>query len=150
MLEILEEPVTVYNFQVADFHTYYVGQNGVLVHNATYDEQVAKIKTNSKQGAEYEKKLKPILTKKQKGLVEQLTIKTESGTKTRVDFAGKTGTKIKLTEAKSSSTAPLTKNQKIAYPEIAQSGGEVVGKGKSGFPGGTKIPPTKVDIMRKK
>ena len=30
--EILETPVTVYNFQVEDFHTYYVS-SGVLVHN---------------------------------------------------------------------------------------------------------------------
>lgn len=32
--EILEAPVTVYNFQVEDCHTYYVSEVGVLVHNA--------------------------------------------------------------------------------------------------------------------
>ena len=32
--EILEAPITVYNFQVADYHTYYVSSTGVLVHNA--------------------------------------------------------------------------------------------------------------------
>lgn len=31
--EILESPITVYNFEVEDFHTYYVGENGILVHN---------------------------------------------------------------------------------------------------------------------
>ena len=31
--EILEAPITVYNFQVADYHTYYVTDLGVLVHN---------------------------------------------------------------------------------------------------------------------
>ena len=31
--EILEVPVKVYNFEVQDFHTYYVGKNSVLVHN---------------------------------------------------------------------------------------------------------------------
>ncbi len=31
--EILESPVKVYNFEVEDFHTYYVGEQGVLVHN---------------------------------------------------------------------------------------------------------------------
>ena len=31
--EILESPVTVYNFEVEGFHTYYVGNNSVLVHN---------------------------------------------------------------------------------------------------------------------
>ncbi len=29
------KPVTVYNFRVEDFHTYYVGENCVLVHNAS-------------------------------------------------------------------------------------------------------------------
>ncbi|MGN8913001.1 polymorphic toxin-type HINT domain-containing protein [Anaerofustis butyriciformans] len=31
--EILEKPVKVYNFNVKDFHTYYVSDNSVLVHN---------------------------------------------------------------------------------------------------------------------
>ena len=32
--EILEMPVTVYNFEVEDWHTYYVSDSAVLVHNA--------------------------------------------------------------------------------------------------------------------
>ena len=32
--DILEAPVTVYNFQVADYHTYYVTNAGILVHNS--------------------------------------------------------------------------------------------------------------------
>lgn len=32
--EILEAPVQVYNFEVTDFHTYFVGDTGVLVHNS--------------------------------------------------------------------------------------------------------------------
>ena len=32
--EILEQPITVYNFEVEDFHTYYVGEQSLLVHNA--------------------------------------------------------------------------------------------------------------------
>ena len=32
--EILENPITVYNFEVEDYHTYYVGDfDGILVHN---------------------------------------------------------------------------------------------------------------------
>ncbi len=31
--EILESPIKVYNFEVEDFHTYYVGEQSVLVHN---------------------------------------------------------------------------------------------------------------------
>ena len=33
-LELTEEPVSVYNFQVEDFHTYFVGDCAVWVHNA--------------------------------------------------------------------------------------------------------------------
>ena len=36
-IELTEEPVSVYNFQVEDFHTYFVGDCGVWVHNAKYD-----------------------------------------------------------------------------------------------------------------
>lgn len=35
--EGLEEPVTVYNFEVRDFHTYFVGENGIFVHNTCSD-----------------------------------------------------------------------------------------------------------------
>ena len=31
--ELLESPVATYNFEVQDFHTYYVGKESVLVHN---------------------------------------------------------------------------------------------------------------------
>ena len=31
--ELLESPITVYNFEVEDFHTYHVGSASVLVHN---------------------------------------------------------------------------------------------------------------------
>ena len=29
----MESPIKVYNFEVADFHTYYVGESSILVHN---------------------------------------------------------------------------------------------------------------------
>lgn len=32
--KILEAPITVYNFEVEDYHTYYVGTDGVLVHSS--------------------------------------------------------------------------------------------------------------------
>lgn len=31
--ETLETPVKVYNFEVEDYHTYFVGKNCILVHN---------------------------------------------------------------------------------------------------------------------
>lgn len=35
--ELLENPETTYNFEVEGFHTYYVGDTGVLVHNECGD-----------------------------------------------------------------------------------------------------------------
>ena len=67
--------------------------------------------------------------------VEQVTIKTESGVKTRVDVVSKDPSgQVKLQEAKSSATAPLTPNQTAAHPEIQQSGGTVVGQAKPRSP----------------
>ena len=44
--EILESPVKVYNFEVRDFHTYYVGENSVLVHNMCQVNPEAKVQEN--------------------------------------------------------------------------------------------------------
>ena len=41
--EVTDAPVKVYNFQVEDYHTYFVSVLGMLVHNADY-------KVNSKIG----------------------------------------------------------------------------------------------------
>lgn len=115
-------------------------------------KQEAQILKNAAQGAAFEKEVLQQIEKTQVRVVEQVTVKTESGVKTRIDLIGKdkaTNQPI-LTEAKSSPTAPLTKNQKKAFPEIEQSGATVVGQGKPGYPAGTKIPPTKVDIVRPK
>lgn len=34
--EILEAPVATYNFEVEGFHTYYVGENDIFVHNKCF------------------------------------------------------------------------------------------------------------------
>lgn len=83
-------------------------------------------------------------------VVEQVTIKTNQGTRIRVDAIGtdKTIGNIVIQEYKSSTTAPLTKNQIKGFPELQSGGGNVVGKGKGKFEGGTQIPPTKVEIIR--
>ena len=39
--EIVEAPITVYNFQVEGYNTYYVANAGVLVHNACNERGVA-------------------------------------------------------------------------------------------------------------
>ena len=57
-VEIIDKPVKVYNFQVEDFHTYHVGENCILVHNASYDDKVSQLQANKKQGEIFEKKTK--------------------------------------------------------------------------------------------
>ncbi len=42
-----EYSVDVFNFKVEDYHTYFVGENGILVHNADYDIDLV---TNNIQG----------------------------------------------------------------------------------------------------
>jgi hypothetical protein len=108
------------------------------------------VRANAEQGAEFEVEVEAKLQQTQAGVVKQVTVRTESGTRTRVDFAGRdrqTG-EVKLTEAKSSEGARLTRNQKAGYPEMEQRGGVVTGKGKPGFPGVAHIPPTRVDVVR--
>ena len=56
-LELVENPVTVYNFQVEDFHTYHVGENGILVHNTCtdlgYGNKSGTVEKNHLNDAEY-------------------------------------------------------------------------------------------------
>ena len=44
-IELTEKPVTVYNFQVEDFHTYHVCALGVLVHNASNEYKTKTVRT---------------------------------------------------------------------------------------------------------
>ena len=50
--EVLETPVTVYNFEVEDFHTYYVTSSSVLVHNLCAKEFIKSPK-NARQVLSY-------------------------------------------------------------------------------------------------
>jgi hypothetical protein len=81
---------------------------------------------------------------------EQVTGVTESGVKVRFDFVArdpKTGA-IRCIECKASDTAPLTPNQARAFPEIGLTGVTIAGAGKPVTPGGTKIPPLTVELIR--
>lgn len=107
--------------------------------------------TNRAAGAQFEQQ--SIQALEQQGVQDvssQVTIRTQTGVKTRLDIMGRDPSSGELVcvECKSSDTAPLTPNQSAAFPEIGQSGGTVVGQGKPAFPGGTVIPPTRVQIIR--
>ena len=75
--ELLESPVRVYNFEVEDFHTYFVGDSSVLVHN-TCSLKIGNVKNkvtyNSRRAAFRD-------TKRKMGIpVSQQPIKTSKAT----------------------------------------------------------------------
>ncbi len=109
------------------------------------------LKENSEKGAKFENAVAESIKNDgtSTNIQTQVSIKPEGGSKNvKVDVVSTNNGNINLTEAKSSSTAPLTKNQKEGYPLIEKNGGTIVGQGKPGYEGGTKIGPTKVDVIR--
>jgi hypothetical protein len=103
---------------------------------------------NVKAGKEWEEIVRSELERSGLEFAEHVTIVTSNGHRTRVDFVTrdpKTG-EIRLIEAKASQRAGLRRNQPIAHDDIFKSGGVIVGKGKPGFPGGTRIPRGEVTI----
>ena len=108
------------------------------------------LEKNKKSGEDFEMEIYQKKVKQDFKPQRQITVKTKSGVKTRLDIISKEGGLDVCTECKASITAPLTKNQKKAFPEIERTGATVVGKGKPGYPKGTKIEPTKVIIERKR
>lgn len=107
------------------------------------------LEKNKKKGKAFEEASYGEYSNTKPEAAREVTLKTDSGVRTRIDMMGRdTDGEISCVECKSSDTAPLTKNQKAAFPEIEKTGATVVGKGKPGFPGGTKIPPTRVEILR--
>jgi RHS repeat-associated protein len=116
---------------------------------ATDLARAAQLAKNKQAGAAFEQVVVAQKQVEQTGVVQQLTIKTDSGVRTRLDAAGRDAAgNARLTEAKASETARLTPNQRKAFPEIGQTGGTVAGQGKPGFPGGSRIPATEVDVCR--
>jgi hypothetical protein len=109
------------------------------------------LEKNKEKGKAFEDQKERELRANTPEVGREVTAKTKSGVRTRFDMLGRDADgNISCIECKSSETAPLTRNQKLAYPEIEESGAVVVGKGKPGFPSGTVIPPTRVEIVRPK
>jgi len=119
----------------------------------------ATVTQNAKQGAAFEKVVtKQLKSRGHTDVAEQVTVKP-NGLQTdgkpypnvRLDNVSRNQNgAVVLTDAKSSATAGLTKNQKIGYPALQQNGGTVMGqKGADlGYPAGFQIGPTKVIIVR--
>jgi RHS repeat-associated protein len=107
------------------------------------------LQANKAAGDAFEQAIGAELRTTHEIVAPQITIKTPSGTRTRVDYVTRDGAQIGCVECKASATAPLTSNQASGFPEILQNGGVVVGKGKPGVPGGTVIPPGTQVIIRR-
>lgn len=112
--------------------------------------KAAQLAANAEIGKAAEAALEAKLAKSGVEVGSQITLETKSGVKVRPDFLTRdpeTGA-IGCIECKASDSAGLTVNQRTGYPEIRTSGATVVGVGKPGFPGGTRLPPTDVEIVR--
>jgi filamentous hemagglutinin len=111
-------------------------------------QQLAK---NRAVGAAFEAKKAQDFAQQSRPVVPQVTVKTQSGTKFRLDFVEidpATGAIIDCHECKGTATAPFTPKQRQGFPEMAKTGATVVGKGKPGAPGGTVISPMTTKIHR--
>jgi hypothetical protein len=108
------------------------------------------LKKNKAAGAAFENSTRGDLQQQGVTVQGQITVKTQSGLRTRVDLMTHNPITrvIECVECKASQTAPVRPNQAKAFREIEQSGGTIVGAGKPGFVGGTKIPPNPVKIIR--
>jgi hypothetical protein len=110
----------------------------------------AQLEVNKAAGTEFEQNSEEKLKDGKFEYGPQVTVETPSGARTRLDFIARdpiTGEVICI-ECKSSETAPVTTAQSHAHREMLRDGATIMGQGKPGFPGGMKIPPTKVQIWR--
>jgi len=111
----------------------------------------AQLEVNKAAGAAFENATEATLRQEEDiEFARQITAELPSGARVRIDFVTQnrvTG-EIKCLECKSSPTAPVTSDQTMAFREMEQSPATIMGKGKPGFPGGMKIPPTRVEIRR--
>ena len=144
------ESEKVYNFQVDDCHTYFVGNTHILVHNASnYADQKAKIlEENKNTGEKAESDRYNAVKKEDPTAQKQISMRaynddgTLSDKRVRLDILGKDGGN----EVKGSETASFTPGQKTEYPKLIKNGGVIVGKGKPGYEGGKSYGPGELQI----
>lgn len=85
-VELIDELVPVYNFQVEDFHTYHVGENGVLVHNANYQEVNPKDLEPTHNQTKSNRQMNKLIDQiRQNGIQETIKYVTHNGIKYVVD-----------------------------------------------------------------
>jgi hypothetical protein len=107
---------TVHNIEIENWHSYFVGEDRLLVHNEC-------ISANATAGKAWELKLKAAAAPGTRS-ADQVTLRviTPSGpVNIRVDqLVNVSPGKYLIVEAKSSAAAPFTHNQSAAFPEIGK------------------------------
>ena len=113
-------------------------------------KRAAQLKVNSAAGRVFEREAGQSLAEEGVQIGAQVTAKTKTGRKGRLDFLTRDPNSAELgcIECKGSTSAPVRPKQQRFFNEIEEGGGTVVGNGKPGFEGGTLIPPTRVRIIR--
>ncbi|WP_179854726.1 VENN motif pre-toxin domain-containing protein, partial [Gilliamella sp. wkB171] len=129
---------------------YYTFENGAKTKVPSPNTNTSsQVQQNYQQGKQYEQTKYDEFSSTQEKSAREVTLETENGTKIRLDMIGKDKNgNITCIECKSSDKATLTPNQKVGFPDLEKNGGTIIGDGKPGFEGGTKIPPTKVEVVR--
>jgi hypothetical protein len=107
----------------------------------------ARFKRNKRRGARFEKKAFSHINRVYGNARTQITVLTKNGYRIRLDVAvrRRDGT-IEFVELKSGK-AWLSKNQEAGFEDLRKHGGEIRGKGKENFEGGTQLPPTRVRVV---
>lgn len=142
-LDKLNTPAKVFNFQVEDTHTYFVGLCGVWVHNAECTKQQV-MDENRQSGRQAQEERHNELLKTHPETQQEITIRPYDDSGNLVDYNVRVDeiNNDFFNEVKASETAPYTKNQQKGYELLQRNGGEIRGAGKPGFEGGTKLGPT--------
>ncbi|MCR5599336.1 MAG: HINT domain-containing protein [Ruminococcus sp.] len=142
-IEKVDEPVTVYNFKVEDYHTYFVGEKAVWVHNDDCTKAQV-LDDNKAKGKKAQDERHAELLKDHPDTQQEVTIRPYDENGNLVDYNVRVDeiNNEFFNEVKASETAPYTTNQRKGYELLQKYGGEIRGKGKPGFEGGTKLPPT--------
>jgi hypothetical protein len=112
--------------------------------------RAAQLARNKAAGAKWEDDLDDEYCQQPLPYARQITLVTASGRIYRVDFLfwnPATG-EYSGKEAKASDNATFSGSQREATEEIARTGARIAGVGKPGFPGGTYLPPFKIEIVR--
>lgn len=106
------------------------GGAGTAIRSARAAETGAGIARNAANGAAFEKAVMAEVKGSLVDVAEQVTVRTAGGSKTRLDILGRDAAgRMSCIECKGSAAARLSPNQKAAFPEIAQTGAVVVGRG---------------------